>query len=154
MALARIFRKLFEGLCEFSESLEFASLKKKWQKQLEANSKLEAKIHDQQVIINNLESDLADSRVALEEAESAHHREAYSLRSDRETIKEQKQALLEERDSLQLELAGAKSRLALNELEKELMASLLETLRERTNATIASARYSYADQQRNDQSIS
>lgn len=151
VSVARFFRKLLEGLCEFCESLEFAALKKKWQKQLAKMSELETKIHDQQVIINNLTSDYGDLESQRAEEASAHHRETYDLRNDRETIREQKQALLEERNGLQLELAGAKSRLALNELEKELMASLLETLRERTNATIASTRDSYANPQRHEQ---
>lgn len=153
MGFVRAFRKLLEGLCEFCESLEFAALKKKWQKQLIKQSDLEMKIHDQQTIINNLQADCADLESQISEEDSAHRREAYEIRSDRETMREQKQALLEERNELQLELAGAKSRLALNELEKELMASLLETLRERTNATIASTRDSYANPQRIEQSI-
>lgn len=154
MALVRIFRKFLEGLCEFCESLEFAALKKKWQKQLAKQSDLEQKIHEQQTIINNLQTDFADLQSDKEEESSAASRQAYDLRSERETIREQKQALLEERNELQLELAGAKSRLALNELEKELMASLLETLRERTNATIASTRDSYENRERPGQPIS
>lgn len=148
MGLFRFLRALLQWALGVSVSSEISSLQARLVSMKSARDKFSEKSEALMDDIRKKNQEIEGLISASKSADDEACRTIYDLKCDRETLRDGKQALLEELEELQLSLAKANSQITLDQLEKEQMAGLLEVLRERTNATIAFTRDSYANPQR------
>lgn len=133
-----LLRLVLSALCSFSDSCEITRLKKKLARTAETLESSESDCVAAKAEANDLWSTLTRERAisdgrfsVLSEAKDSMDTEIRSLREDNKKLEET--------------LAEAKSQLALNALEKELMSDLFEKLRQKVRADIASVSDSYAN---------
>ena len=133
-----LLRWALSRLCVFSDSQQVSSLKKKL-------SKTQEELENAHRMRGWERFGLKASEKRREESEAESSERVRLLSESLDSTQEEVLSLRENNKRLEESLAEAKSQLALNALEKELMSDLFEKLRQKVRADIACVSDSYAN---------
>lgn len=134
----RLLEWVLSELCHVSDSQQVSRLKKKIRA-------LDARLENTQSHFQWSQFGLKQSEKRREESEKEAGERCRLLSESLDSTQEEVLSLRENSKVLEQSLAEAKSQLALNALEKELMADLFEKLRQKVRADIACVSDSYVN---------